>query len=179
MKTLILMSFLLISQAWGQGITLPEGVSAEGQLRLYCASKSRTRSFERNVDTRIEISNFGEGKKRISIFGEYTKEYESFVSNSITEPFSLNLVGIENGLGGFDLYHAKEKKFDKNIGELVLFGKSLSINFVDNLHVTNGSLESRELDCELITTGVISYNVVKPKCYNRRGKIKKCPVIKF
>lgn len=179
MKTLILMSFLLISQAWAQGITLPEGVSSEGKLRLDCSGSYMTHSKEGK--SRIEVSNFGEGKIRVGIFGEKTEHggYSNSYYNYTTFSYSFHLIGVDNGYGAFDLYPADKKSFDTSIGELVLFQKSISINLFADLAVTKGSKEDYGYSCKLSKTGDIKFTVVTPQCFNRRGKIKKCPIIKF
>lgn len=173
-----MMSFLLISQAWGQGITLPEGVSADGKMRILCPDSYV--DFAAESSSRIEVSNFGEGKIRVGIFGDSTEQYNYGHGHyRKTVPFSIHLIGVDNGFGAYDLYRADKKDFDKSIGELVLFQKSVSLNLFSDLTVTQGVAGSTARNCNLVKTGAVKFTVVTPKCFNRRGKIKKCPIIKF
>lgn len=168
MKLLILLSFFISAFSWANEITFPKGVPVQSNFTLDCGVHGR-----KKITANLEVNNWAEGKIRVAILAEgrhFSDEGPGYYSDS----FSLHYVGIENGLGSYDLFDNGD--FIKRVGEIVFFGEKASVKFDQTL---KGATSTSLTKCEIHKETSLFFDVTKPSCFNKRGKEISCPEIKF
>jgi hypothetical protein len=173
MKTLIVMSLLLTSNLWAQVATLPDGIMASGNIRIDC------QSFFHDVSTKLEMLHFGEDKVRVSLLGSPVKTRDASNDDRWSRDFALQFIGVENGLGSYDLYPSTAKSFDKRVGELIQHKTSVMLSFDQAFYVTSGRDDRFDKSCNFGKNVAARFNTAKPQCFNKRGKEISCPEIRY
>jgi hypothetical protein len=169
MKVLILLSLILSLSSNADEILSEEYFIGQGSMNLQCSRNEEIVSrqplklkYHNSILllSEIELVSFGEGKIRVNIFKQENENYGHYKVND----YSFSFIGLDNGMGGYDLYSATNSSLGKRIAELVILKSMTVITFVeDTINVTQVPQDYYYHDCHILKSTSHKFSSLKRK----------------